>query len=127
MRRGHLIVTRDYLREHPECVFVFGDNKLRVGKGGAAELRDEPNTYGFITKKAPTHNDKDYYRLSEYKPVFKEELLKLIFQVKENPEKTFLVSRLGAGLANRYHIFEEVIEKELLASLALYENVEILF
>ena len=44
-------ITQKYLREHSNEIFVFGDNILRKGHGGAAALRNEPNTYGFITKK----------------------------------------------------------------------------
>jgi len=50
-------MTKEYLRAHPEVIFVFGDNLIHRGKGGAAKLRDEPNTYGFITKKYPNNID----------------------------------------------------------------------
>ena len=59
--KEELFIDRDYLRNNPDDIFVFGDNWLRDGHGGAALLRDEPNTYGFITKIAPTHRDEDFF------------------------------------------------------------------
>jgi hypothetical protein len=49
-------IAREYLRSHPDHVFVFGDNLLGRGLGGAAALRREPNTFGFITKKRPDND-----------------------------------------------------------------------
>ena len=106
-------VTAEFLRENPNVVFVFGDNLIRKGKGGAAKLRDEPNTYGFITKKYPNNEDTSFYRPKEYWQVFVGELSNLHREILLHPDKTFLISKLGAGLANRYHIYEEVIKPEL--------------
>lgn len=114
------------LRARPNDIFVFGDNTLRVGKGGAAALRDEPNAYGFITKRVPTNADDSFYRCEDYQEVFEEELKKLTDQILSNPDKTFMISKLGAGLANRYQIFEGIIEPGL-KTLLQYPNVEFLF
>jgi hypothetical protein len=35
-----MYITKKYLENHPNHIFVFGDNSLRQGKGGAASLRD---------------------------------------------------------------------------------------
>jgi len=107
------LVTKEFLKSNPNCVFVFGDNLERKGRGGAAILRYEPNTYGFITKKRPTHVDTDYYKPEEYRMVFNKEMTKLRSVIKSNSDKTYLISKLGAGLANRYNIYEKVIEPEL--------------
>lgn len=120
------IIDRKFLRKNPDHIFVFGDNLLRVGKGGAAALRDEPNTYGFITKRKPDHNDSSYYTPEEYKPVFEEELKKLITLI-ETHESIFMISKLGAGLANKYSIWEEVIEPQLKDRLSEFNNVVFLF
>ena len=120
------IVDRKYLRQHRDEIFVFGDNLLQIGHGGAAALRDEPNTYGFITKKYPNNNDNSFYKPDEYTKVFQVELKKLVKKIEENPDKKFLISKLGAGLANRYKIFENVIENGL-EKLKSYSNVEFLF
>jgi len=120
-------ITTQYLWSHQNEVFVFGDNNKRVGCGGAAKLRGEPNTYGFITKKAPDHNDGSYYHPEEYEGVFVREYVKLHNEIKTHPEKKYLISKLGAGLANRYHIFEKIIEPNLKSGLEHLPNVEFLW
>jgi hypothetical protein len=122
-----MLITKEYLREHPDHVFVFGDNLLRQGKGGAATLRDEPNTYGFITKKAPNNKDESFYRPDEYVPVFAKEVLKLGMEMVLNPEKTYLISKLGAGLANKYGIWEKILEPQLKVAFEFYPNVRFLW
>jgi len=122
-----IFIDQQYLREHPNEVFVYGDNLLRIGYGGAAALRDEPNTYGFITKKAPSGNKQDYYKPDEYEPVFYSELDKLIKIIKENPDKTYLISKIGADLANYYGIFEQIIEPKLHILLKNLSNVYFLW
>lgn len=121
------IINRAYLHEHTNEIFVFGDNTLHSGFGGAAELRDEPNTYGFITKKYPSMHDKSFYTPIEYQKVYSGELLLLIADMVKNPEKKFLISKLGAGLANKYGIFESVIEPNIKIELSKYSNVEFLW
>jgi hypothetical protein len=118
-------VTAEFLRENPDVIFVFGDNLIRKGKGGAAVLRDEPNTYGFITKKYPNNQDSSFYRPDEYVELFYAELLKLAKEIEKNPERTYLISKLGGGLANKYKIYEEII-KPGLGKLALLDNVIIM-
>lgn len=120
-----MIVTREYLRSHPTHIFVFGDNLKRKGKKGAAELRDEPNTYGFVTKRAPNNLDQSFYRPENYRLLFEFEL-KLLEMAIEKGEYTFLISQLGAGLANKYNIWEKVI-KPGLESLRKYPNVVFLW
>ena len=115
-----------YLRENPDHIFVFGDNTLRRGKKGAAMMRDEPNAYGFITKKYPSYANDAYYKPSEYKQVFEKELNKLQYMIELHPESTFLISQLGSGLANKYGIWGKVISKGL-ESLRKYNNVKFLF
>lgn len=121
------IITKEYLADHPDEIFVFGDNIDRVGCGGAAMLRYEPNVYGFVTKKKPSSRDEDYYRVEEYRPVFASELKKLIVEMYNNQDKTYLISRLGAGLANKYHIWEELVEPHLKLILGKLPNVRFLY
>lgn len=119
-------ITREYLRANPNHVFVFGDNLLGIGKGGAALLRDEPNTYGFITKKAPNNRESSFYKPEEYKSVFVTELHRLVQEALKHPERTYLVSMLGSKLANRYRIWEEVILPAL-SETVLPVNIQLLF
>jgi len=116
-------VDKEFLRNNPNCIFVFGDNLERRGKGGAAVLRDEPNTYGFITKKQPLGIDSAFYKPEEYRMIYIEEIRKLKAECSQNPEKGFLISKVGAGLANRFGIFEEIIEPNMKQDLSSLFNV----
>lgn len=120
-------ITREYLRENRTEIFVFGDNDLRKGNGGAAVLRDEPNTYGFITKKFPKYADDAYYRVTEYESVYRHEINKLKVLLERHKDKIYLISKLGAGLANKYGIWEQVIEPQLRNDLKNYTNVKFLW
>lgn len=47
-------ISREYVRAHPDMLFVFGDNMARRGMGGqAAAMRGEPNIIGIPTKWTP--------------------------------------------------------------------------
>lgn len=119
-------ITQRYLREHPNHIFVFGDNVKGKGYKGSAQLRDEPNSYGFITKKYPNYDKGSYFKPKEYKVVFEKELTKLINYIEENPDLTFLISRIGGDLANKYGIHQKVILPGL-EELRQYPNVEFLW
>lgn len=120
------IITEEYLDNNPSCIFVFGDNLIRKGTGGAAKLRHHPQTYGFITKKYPNNASDSFFNVPEYRQVFETELAKLVHNIIENPNKVFLISKLGGGLANKYRIFEEVIQPGL-QCLKKYSNVKFLW
>lgn len=123
----NLEITRDFLDAHPEAIFVFGDNLERRGTGGAAQLRDYNNqTYGFITKKTPKHDIHAYYTVTEYRDVFEAELHKLKQLIAAKPEYVFYISKLGAGLANRNGIYENVIQDKLQRELEGITNVVML-
>lgn len=122
----NFIVDEEFLKANPDIFFVYGDNLLRVGFGGAARLRKFPNSYGFITKKAPSHNASASYTVDEYVSVFHEECAKLRNMILENPNKLFYISRLGAGLANQNGIFEKVIQPSIKSELN-FPNVVFLF
>lgn len=123
---NELIVTKKYLNEHPQAIFVFGDNLTRRGTGGAALLRYEPNTYGFITKKYPSNDDHSFFQPREYKKIFEKELANLIAAVHAHPEFVYLISKLGSGLANKYQIWEKIIQPGL-QELKSHKNVQFLF
>lgn len=121
-----MLITLDYLRQNRNCIFVYGDNLIHKGKKGAAIFRDEPNSYGFITKKYPCNYDNCFYKVDEYIPVFNYELDQLFKFICSYPHFTFLISKIGAGYANKYHIFEQVIEPGL-QPLKAYPNCVFLF
>jgi hypothetical protein len=116
-------ITQIFLDENPNAYFVFGDNLERRGYGGAAKLRDHPRSIGFITKKFPDNKDESFYKPEEYSPVFFEELKKLKVIIQKQPNKTFYISQLGGGLANRYKIWEKLIRHNIVRDLSQFENV----
>jgi hypothetical protein len=120
---SNFIVTKDFLDFHEDIIFVFGDNLIHKGYGGAAILRDHPRAYGFITKKYPSNDLDSFYGVTEYREVFERELMYLENDIKKEKNKTFYISQLGGGLANRYHIWESIIKKGLEKALSRYENV----
>jgi len=121
-----IIITSQYLNENPNHIFVFGDNLLRCGVGGAAKLRSHKNTYGFITKKAPTNRHYDYYKPEEYVKVYNSEYNKLKDEIVNNPDKTYLISKLGSGLANKYEIYDKII-RHYIIDLNKFKNVKFLY
>lgn len=119
----NLNITREFLDRNFNAYFIFGDNITRTGCGGAASLRDHPHSIGFITKKYPDNIDSSFYRPEEYASVFIEELLKLKIIIEKRPEKTFYISQLGAGLANKYNIWEIIIKNKLISTFKDFKNV----
>jgi len=119
----NITVTQQFLDENPNYYFVFGDNLIREGYGGAAFLRDHPHAIGFITKKYPDNKDSSFYKPVEYSPVFFEELEKLNKIIQKRPDKKFYISQLGGGLANKYYIWEKLIRHNLVKKLEKYDNV----
>ena len=126
-RYENFIMSKDFLNKNKRAIFVFGDNTLRQGYGGAAALRDHPQTYGFITKKYPDNHDTSFYKPEDYNSIFFDELIKLRVLISDEPFKTFYVSQLGAGLANKYNIWEKVIKEGLENNLQQYPNVVFLW
>lgn len=119
----NLIITEEFLEQNSNSYFVFGDNLQRWGHGGAAALRDHPRAIGFITKKFPNSKDESFYKPEEYSPVFFEELDKLKKLIERQPDKTFYISQLGGGLANKYFIWQKLIRHNLVRELEKFENV----
>jgi hypothetical protein len=125
-RHLDLIITKQFLNDNPNALFVFGDNLIRKGYGGAAILRDHPQAIGFITKKFPDNRDTSFYDPVEYESLFFQELKKLEKIVTEQPDKTFYISQLG-GLANRYNIWGVLIEPNIVGKLQKFDNVVFCF
>ena len=47
--------------------------------------------------------------------------------IESNPDKIYLISKVGAGLANDYGIFEQIIEPAIKPALSVYPNVRFLW
>lgn len=121
------IITKKFLDENPDYFFIFGDNLDRRGTGGAAVLRFHPQSIGFITKKHPTYKDEDFYHPDEYRAVYLQEIALLHTKMAVNPTKKFLISMVGAGLANRFKIFDEVIKPNIKIDLGQLQNAVFLW
>jgi len=119
----NIIITQEFLDDNPDSYFIFGDNLIREGMGGAAILRYHPHAIGFITKKYPDNKDNSFYKPEEYSPVFFEELEKLKIIIQKRPDKKFYISQLGGGLANKYRIWQKLIRHNLVKSLENFDNV----
>lgn len=111
--KEHFRVTEELINQHPDWIFVFGDNTLRRGTGGAAALRHHPQTYGFITKRYPNNRDDAFYTVTEYQEIFEHEYSKLLLHMAEHRDKTYVISPIGSGLANKYQIWETIIKPGL--------------
>lgn len=116
-------ITEQFLDSNPDSYFVFGDNLIRQGYGGAAILRDHPQAIGFVTKKFPDNRDTSFYDVGEYESLFFDELENLKTRIETEKDKTFYISQLGGGLANRYKIWENLIKPNLESSLNQFDNV----
>ena len=122
LTRRELVITSEFLNEHPEAVFVFGDNLVGAGTGGAAYLRHHPQSLGFITKKYPNNVDSSFFTPDTYQEIFDDQVELLIHFIENNPGKMLYVSKIGGNLANRYGIWEEIIHPQLPDRLRDYSN-----
>jgi hypothetical protein len=116
-------ITKEFLDANNDAYFVYGDNSQRKGLGGAAKLRHHPRAIGFVTKKAPTHEQTACYKVEEYTKPFFEQLKQLETLVKNNPKGVFYISKIGSGLANKHQIWERLIKHNLIAELGEFSNV----
>ena len=126
---GNCRISVGFLKKYKkEVIFVFGDNLDRRGLGGQAAIaRKVTNSYGFVTKKYPTHSPSDYYKPSEYSNKFISEIKKLKKEIEKNNDIIYLVPTLGNGLANKFNIWENVIRNNIKIELEGYNNVVFLY
>ena len=60
-------VSRSFVIEHRDHIFLFGDNLERRGFGGqAAAMRGEPNVVGIPTKKLPSNSKDAFFTDDEF-------------------------------------------------------------
>jgi hypothetical protein len=87
-----------------DTLFIFGDNLERTGTGGQAIIREQKNSLGFATKKAPGGAKEDYFTDEEYGTnckIIEEEIEKIKKYAKEHQYKSvaFPFMGLGTGLS----------------------------
>jgi hypothetical protein len=87
------------LRNHPDEVFVFGDNLVAKGKGGQAIIRDEPNAFGVPTKRLPTRAADAYFsdHPDEIEAVVR--ALRELYKLGKSKTLVFPSAGIGTGLA----------------------------
>jgi len=95
------ISPEDCLR-YPAWRFLFGDNALRKGRGGQAEIRGMPNAHGIRTKLYPSTGSPTFYmsdeEFVENCEMIDEDLRPVFFWLSQN--KTVVrPRRIGHGLA----------------------------
>ena len=115
-------ITRALLQQHPDTLFVFGDNMAEKGLGGQAkEMRGEPNAVGIPTKNYPGMNDFDFFNDGDFnraKIKIDAAVLKLFLHASDGGNIVWPEDGIGTGLAdlkkNSPKIWE-LIEKYRLA------------
>ncbi|MEN3238250.1 hypothetical protein PUR29_32910 [Methylobacterium ajmalii] len=97
-------ITRQMVREHPDRLFVFGDNLARVGYGGQArEMRDEPNAVGIPTKKLPTMTENAFFSdadVAGFRAAAAPEFERLALHLRAGGTVVWPEAGIGTGLAD---------------------------
>jgi DNA polymerase elongation subunit (family B) len=85
--------------EHPDKIFLFGDNDKGTGYGGQAkEMRNKANTIGIPTKKLPDTTPESYYtdaELDDNKKKINASIKLVINEIKKG--KTIVIPSAGIG------------------------------
>ena len=99
-----ILVSRKYsveqCRINFDTLFIFGDNLERVGMGGQAVIREQRNSLGFATKKAPGGAKEDYFTDDEYEEnckIIDEEIEKIKKYAEEYKYKAIAFPFMGLG------------------------------
>ncbi len=94
-------ITRNFIREHKNIIFVFGDTLHHDGAGGQAyEARGEVNAYSVPVKKAKCFNDYSaFFTDSDFEWLNKpkiDEAISLIFEASKG-KQIVCFPKLGKG------------------------------
>lgn len=98
-------ITRSFVREHRNAIFVFGDNLQQTGFAGQArEMSGEPNTVGVPTKKSPRRSPGAYFcdmdlRYSGVWLTIQAAFNTIALYLDANIDVVFPKAGLGTGLA----------------------------
>lgn len=89
-------------REHPDAIFVFGDNLKHVGKApgaGQAVIRDEPNAVGIPTKVAPSNKPGSFFSDTEDELKAVRDALAVLWKRSRGKTIVFPKDGIGTGRA----------------------------
>lgn len=120
-----------YLAANPTHILVYGAAKFGANNT-PVKLRSESNTWAFITKRMSTTGPDSYFTTdgdfkTDYQKEFNKQVEMLKAEIEAHPEQTYLITRVGSGLANRHKIWEKVIKPQLPAALGHLPNVVFLW
>ena len=131
VRTSHQVLNVELVETHPNCLFVFGDNVVRRGKGGQAVIRDCNNTLGIVTKILPNMLSQSF--MSDTDPYHLELVLKDIEYlnsiIKSNKYEYVILPfyGLGAGLAKLKtkapNIYSVILDKVYKANNQNYDHL----
>jgi hypothetical protein len=87
--------------ENPRNLYIFGDNTLRYGKGGQAQIRDCENSFGICTKWKPSMTDDSFFQDTiECLEIVEKDIVDLL-HIKDNYKNIiFPADGLGSGLSD---------------------------
>ncbi len=100
MFRFEEVITVEMCKQHPNAIFVFGDNLLQRGKAGQAVIRECSNAFGIPTKRVPSMNKDAFFSdtIDEY-AIVKQKLIYLWNNHIEGKEIVLPANKIGSGLA----------------------------
>lgn len=100
------------VRNNPDKIFVFGDNSIRQGTGGQAQIRNEPNAVGIMTKKFPRNTPDAFLYDSEYAENIKRinEDIENLKQKAKGKTVVFPTDGIGTNLADIAHTAPRTME-----------------
>ena len=92
-------IAREYVRNYPDCIFLFGDNLKGRGYGGqAAEIRGEPNAIGIPTKRYPAMEEGACFKPEDFDTI--KPIVDRIFEsIPKDKTVVIPTSGIGTGLA----------------------------
>lgn len=83
--KQHAWYTVAACRLNPDTLYVFGDNLARVGRGGQATIRREPNAVGIPTKRDPDTLDSSYLTDRDWDdPAFRDHLDRAFTRLRDH-------------------------------------------
>lgn len=114
---------------NPNKLFIYGDNILRRGKAGQAQIRDCENSVGIATKFHPGMDNEDFFddlKLNQCSNIILQDIQKVI-KCLSNPQRNFdtLVFPLngfGTGLSQLPERAPEVYKN---LCVLLYQNFKV--
>lgn len=118
-------ITREFVRNHPDWYFVFGDNYLRLGLGGQAKaMRGEPNSIGVATKWSPDMSKASFFTdENDLCELVVQNDLNGIEELLENEETVVIPSDgLGTGLS-KLDVYAPNLLRHINETIQRYEEI----